>query len=289
MKKSKRSMWVACWALPVLCAMALGCGGSTESDYADRMATEHAGDRPVPSGAASVEPAAAIEEQTVEYATVDGQPVQGFLARPAGAEGGGPAIIVIQEWWGLNDNIRAMARRLAGEGYTALAVDLYQGQVAEDPERARELMSQSMEREPQLEDNLRQAYDYLVRETGATKVASIGWCFGGGWSLRTALMLRKNIAACVVYYGHLPTDKETLSALGSPLIGFFGAEDGGIPVDTVHAFEQTLGELGKDAEIHIYPGADHAFANPSGTRYNAEAAEDAWNKTLVFLNDHLRS
>jgi len=263
------------------------CGASGDGDYADRMAAEHAGDRPVASGAASVEPAGAVETETVEYATVDDRVVSGFLARPAGAERGGPAVIVIQEWWGLNDNVRAMARRLAGEGYTALAVDLYAGQVAEDPQRARELMMDAMGREGELEENLRQAYRYLSEARGATRIGTIGWCFGGGWSLRTALLYPNDIAATVIYYGRLVTDREQLATLRMPILGFFGAEDRGIPVESVREFEAALEQLGKHAEIHVYEGADHAFANPSGTHYNAEAAEDAWSRTIAFLAENL--
>jgi carboxymethylenebutenolidase len=264
------------------------CGGGN-NDYADRMATEHEGDRPVASGAASVEPTGEIEEQVVEYATVGGKPVAGFLARPAGAPQGAPAIIVIQEWWGLNDNIRSMARRLAGEGYVALAVDLYEGNVADTPERARELMMASMEREDALEDNLRQAYAYLDGELGSTRIGSIGWCFGGGWSLRTALLFPEDLDAAVIYYGRSITDRDRLASLQVPLLGIFGAEDQGIPLEGVREFESVLKDLGKDAEIHVYDGADHAFANPSGTRFNAEAAEDAWAKTLAFLKINLGS
>lgn len=287
MSNSRQTTLAGLCSVLVLCGLSLGCGGSEEQGYADRMAAEHAGDVPVPSGAASTEPAGGVAEETVEYATIDGRPVRGFLAQPTGGAGDGPALIVIHEWWGLNDNIRAMARRLAGEGYTALAVDLYRGDVAEDPERARELMSAAMKGEAELEDNLRQAFAYLSDDLEASPVGTIGWCFGGGWSLRTALMLPEGISATVVYYGRLPTDKQSLATLQAPVLGIFGAEDGGIPVESVHAFEQALGELGKDAQIHIYPGADHAFANPSGTRYNAGAAEDAWDKTLAFLKRHL--
>jgi carboxymethylenebutenolidase len=148
-------------------------------------------------------------------------------------------------------------------------------------------MSASMEREAELEDNLRQAYAFLTEEAGAPRVGVIGWCFGGGWSLRTALMLPGEIDAAVIYYGRLITDREQLKALDAPLLGIFGAEDGGIPIDGVKEFETALNELGKDSQILIYDGAEHAFANPSGTRYDAEAAEDAWAETLAFLEEHL--
>lgn len=267
------------------CARSNDDGGQTAQ--ADRMAVQHADDRPVSSGAATAQPASAVDESTAAYATVGGKAVQGFLARPRGGGAGAPGIIVIHEWWGLNDNIRSMARRFAGEGYAALAVDLYEGQVASDPARARELMSASTEREAELEDNLRQAQRFLKAQ-GAPRVGVIGWCFGGGWALRTALAIPDGIDAAVIYYGQLVTEPERLAALRAPVLGIFGGVDEGIPVDSVLTFERVLKELGREVEIHIYDGAGHAFANPSGTHYVPEAAEDAWAKTLTFLARHLR-
>jgi len=219
----------------------------------------------------------------VQYATVDGRPVTGYLARSAVARGPRPALIVIHEWWGLNDNIRAMTRRLAGEGYLALAVDLYGGQVAADRDTAFKLMTAANERPAAAEDNLRQAYAYLTGELGAPAVGSIGWCFGGGWSLNTALLLPGQLDAAVIYYGHLVTEKQRLATLDMPVLGLFGEQDQGIPLDSVRAFEGGLKELGKDAKIVVYPGADHAFANPSGHNYQPETAEKAWLETVAFL------
>jgi carboxymethylenebutenolidase len=287
MRRTTSGLVLSIAGLAVILAVSCGGGTSEGDDYAGRMAEEHAGDRPVASGAAAEEPALSIEERDVIYATVDGREVRGFFARPAGPWHGGPALIVIHEWWGLNDNVRSMARRLAGEGYAALAVDLYEGEVAEDPARARELMTASMGREGDLEENLRQAEAWLENEAGATSVGTIGWCFGGGWSLRAALLMPGKIDATVIYYGRLVTDPEQLAALETPILGIFGAEDEGIPLEGVREFERVLGELGKPVEIHVYEGAGHAFANPSGTRYVPEAAEDAWSQTLSFFSRHL--
>ena len=271
----------------VLVIALLGCS-ARQDDYTERMTAEHEGDTPVASAAVGAEPASAVVDENVTYAEVEGRPVVGFLARPVRDADGAPGIIVIHEWWGLNDNIRSMARQLAGLGYNALAVDLYRGEVAEDSDGARALMSGTMERESELEINLREAYRYLNDELGAPAVGTIGWCFGGGWSLRTALLLPDEVDATVIYYGRLVTERDRLEPLRVPILGIFGAEDQGIPVDTVHEFESTLRELGKSASVHIYEGANHAFANPSGTRYNAEAAEDAWSRTTAFFAEHLQ-
>jgi carboxymethylenebutenolidase len=138
-----------------------------------------------------------------------------------------------------------------------------------------------------LEENLRQAHAYLEGTLGAPRVGTIGWCFGGGWSLATALLLPDKIDATVIYYGRLVTDPEKLRPLAMPILGHFGSLDQGIPVAGVRAFEKALKDLGKEVEIHVYEGADHAFANPSGGRYQAEAATDAWGKTVAFFARHL--
>jgi carboxymethylenebutenolidase len=266
-------------------------GTTTDDDYAERMAEQHAGEEPVPAFAGNDERYREVEVATeeVEYATVDGRAITGYLAMPEGAEerpdAALPGLIVIHEWWGLNDNVETMARLFAHHGYVALAVDLY-GERAESPERARELMGEVDE--AQAEENLRQAYRYLVEEHNAPRVGVVGWCFGGGWSLRTALALPEEIDATVVYYGRLIEDRDRLATLDMPILGIFGAEDQGIPVAGVRRFESTLEDLGKDVEIQVYEGAGHAFANPSGERYQPEAARDAWQRTLEFLESHLK-
>lgn len=258
-----------------------------EPSHTDRMAAEHEGDHPAPGAAGDLaEPAGEVDTERVTYATVGGREVTGYLARPAGAAGGRPGVIVIHEWWGLNDNVETMARMLAHQGYAALAVDLYGGESAETPENARALMQRTMDDPEPAKENLRQAHAYLTGELGAPATGVIGWCFGGGWSLQTALMIPE-LDAAVMYYGRVVTDPEELRALDTPLLGIFGAEDEGIPVDQVREMEAALGELGKDATIHVYEGAGHAFANPSGTRYQPEAAKDAWETTVAFFDQHL--
>ncbi len=260
-----------------------------EEDITDRMADEHEGDEPTPTGAVDGEPAQPVEGREVEYAEVDGRTVTGYMASPKEeADEPRPGLIVIQEWWGLNDNIRAMTRRLAGQGYQALAVDLYKGEVAETPKKARSLMKTAMQNKERLRTNLSQAYQYLDQETEAPKIGVIGWCFGGGWSLQTALMMPDKIDATVIYYGELVTNKSKLEPLQMPIVGFFGSEDNAIPTDKVEEFESALTDLDKNASIHIYEGAGHAFSNPSGERYEPEAAQDAWQKTTDFLSKHLQ-
>ncbi len=272
--------------LPML-LLAACQSNSGEGDYAVDMRDQHDGDTPTATGATDGADAEGVTTERVQYATVDGAAVTGYLARPDSAASDTPGVIVIQEWWGLNENIEAMARRLAAEGYTALAVDLYGGEVATTPDEAMSLMQSAMGQEAALTDNVRQAYDYLTTEAGATRVGVIGWCFGGMWSLRTALALPDAIDATVIYYGRPVTDADQLRTLSMPVLAFFGGADDSIPQDTVEAFDQALTDAGVAHEVEVYPGAAHAFANPSGQAYDAEAADDAWARTLVFFNEHL--
>lgn len=258
-----------------------------DDDLVARMAREHAQDSPVASPAAEVDPAASVMSSVVSYARLGKTDVKGHFARPTG-DGPFQGVIVIHEWWGLNDNIKWMADRFAGEGYLALAVDLYEGEVATDREGAMNLMRGSTSQTDRLKENLRQARKFLA-DAGATRVGSVGWCFGGGWSLQAGLALGDDLDAVVIYYGRVSSDPAELAPLSAPVLGLFGEADTGIPVDGVRAFERALGDLGKPVTIQVYPGAGHAFANPSGTRYDEEAADDAWSRTLAFFANHLGS
>jgi carboxymethylenebutenolidase len=247
-----------------------------------RMAQEHQHDKPTPSPAAMQEPARPVTAEEVTYGEAGGKPLHGYVARPQAAQGALPSLIVIHEWWGLNDNIRAMTRRLAGEGYQALAVDLYGGAQADTPDAAMKLMNAVMEKPAAAQDNLKLAAAWLEGK-GAKKLGVIGWCFGGGWSLGTTLLMPGKIDGTVIYYGHLETDPAKLAAIKHPVLGLFGAEDKSIPVDSVRAFESALKKQGTPVEIKIYDGAGHAFANPSGGNYRPDAAKDAWQRTTAFL------
>ena len=120
------------------------------------------------------------------------------------------------------------------------------------------------------------------------KIGSIGWCFGGLWSLNTALVFPDTLDATVIYYGgNIETNKEKLAPLQMPILGIFGALDQNPSIELVKKFEASLKSLNKSVEIYIYEGANHAFANPSGKNYNPQAAEDAWQKTTTFLNKYL--
>ncbi len=280
----------------MLCAVA-ACGGPESGPGAEEqaaavenveaMAREHADDTAEPSEAVTAEPQRAVTAERLAYAEVDDEVVYGHFAFPADMIEPLPAIIMIHEWWGLNDNVRAMAEKLAAEGYIVLAVDLFGGEAATDPEAARQLMLRAVENRASVTSNIEQAYAFVSEIAGAPRVASLGWCFGGGWSLNTALLFPEDLDAAVIYYGQVTDDETRLSPLEVPILGLFGSEDRGIKVDSVRRFEAALERLGKNYEIHVYEGAGHAFANPSGNNFNAEYANDAWRKTLDFLRGHL--
>jgi carboxymethylenebutenolidase len=199
-----------------------------------------------------------------------------------------PAVVMIHEWWGLNDNIKDMANMLAKEGYVVLAVDLY-GEVATDPGRAMELSSSVRNNPEEAVANMQGAVNYLgsLENVNSSRIASLGWCFGGGQSLQLALNSEEHpLAATVIYYGNLVNATESLSKIKWPVLGIFGDQDQSIPVDSVMQFEQALNEIGITNEIYIYPGVGHAFANPSGDNYAPKETADAWKKTLVFLEKY---
>lgn len=258
------------------------------TDEVDAIAKEHSGDKPTPTPIAVAEPSVPVTGKAVTYATVNGEEVTGYLAQPEEAAANLPAVIAIHEWWGLNENIEAMARRIAGEGYTVLAVDLYSNEIATEPTAARDLLRSVMDNPGPAQDNLAQAAQFLKQEYGAPKLGVMGWCFGGNWSLRTGLLLQ-DLDAVVIYYGQLILAPEALDGIEAPILGFFGEADSSIPVEDVENFEKILNGLGKPAEIHLYPGVGHAFANPSGQNYDAAAAEDAWAKTTAFFKAQLGS
>jgi carboxymethylenebutenolidase len=283
-----RASWVlGCAAFLVACGTADDPAPAQLGTVA-ATAAEHEHDAPTPTPAAEAPPAVPVLEQELAYGEGARSNHVGYLAMPADAAEPLPGIIVIHEWWGLNDNIKAMTRRLAGEGYVALAVDLYGGATAETPEAAQALMSNLLTQPDAARNNLSQAYDYLEKYAFAPRIASVGWCLGGGWSLQTALLYPDALDAMVMYYGQVVADRSRLATLEMPILGFFGGEDASIPVREVQAFRATLMDLRKNAEVLIVPGADHAFANPSGGNYNEKAANDAWVTTLAFLERHLK-
>lgn len=227
----------------------------------------------------------AAEGKPVSYKSGD-ETVQGVLYAPPG-KGPSPALVVIHEYWGLNDWVKGQASKLADQGYVTLAVDLYRGKVASTPDVAHELMRGLPD--DRAKRDLHAAVEFLKSQPDVKKdrIASIGWCMGGGLSLDAALQ-EPDLAAAVINYGHLATDPEALKKINAPILGLFGGQDRGIAPDDVKKFELALKQLGKKVEIKIYPDAGHAFENPNNKDgYRAEDAADAWKRTVSFLAETL--
>lgn len=228
----------------------------------------------------------AATSKEVSYPSGD-ETVKGILYTPAG-KGPFPAIVVIHEWWGLNDWVKEQADKLADEGYAALAIDLYRGKVADNPASAHEIM-RGVPEDRALRD-LHAAVAFLQSQPNVKKdrVASIGWCMGGGYSLAVALQ-EPTLAATVINYGRLATDPTAIAKIHAAILGNFGGQDQGIPPDDVRKFQAALKQAGKSVDIKIYDDAGHAFENPNNKNgYRAQDAADAWQRTVNFLASTLK-
>lgn len=261
-----------------------GCGGS-ETDMgasSDASATTAqqatAADNPEGSDGAY----RSVDSETLPYAEVDDELVYGHFAFPSDMIEPLPAVIVVHDWWGLNDDTRAAANQLAAEGYMVLAVDLYGGETADRAEEARVKMISVVENPQLVEDNIRQALEF-VSFAGAPGKATLGWGFGGGWALNVATLFPEELDAAVIYYGQVITDEARLQAINAPVLGLFGERDRSVKLDTVRQFEAAMERLQKEFSIHVYPDNGHAFADPARGSYDAATTENAWQRTVEFL------
>lgn len=222
--------------------------------------------------------------QMVEF-SANGRICSGYLSLPD--SGQGPGVIVIQEWWGLVPHIKNVADRLAKEGFVALAPDLYHGQSTTSPDEAGKLMMAL--KIDETEQDLRGAVQYLIHHQATTtdKVGVVGFCMGGALALYAACE-NPQIAACVDFYGGHPNVKPRLENLQGAVLGLFAGNDTFVTPAAVRETEKKLKELGKNAEIHIYPNTEHAFFNDERPQvYNQEAADDAWRRVLEFYRTYL--
>jgi carboxymethylenebutenolidase len=262
----------------------------------NRTEPEHAGHDPAtgttPPAATGSNPAPAAPQASGANQPVTYGEASGFLAVPSGGPSGGDArkaaLIVIQEWWGVDDWIKEQNARFASKGYVALAPDLYRGRKATSPEEAHELM-RGMPEDRALAD-LEAAVDYLAArpDVDPNRIGVIGWCMGGGYALKLAAA-DPRVKATVVNYGSVLTDTAAITRINSQILGNFGGADRGIPAGDVKTFGANLTKYGKLGDIKIYDGAGHAFMNPHNKQgYDAAAAEDAWGRIDRFFERLLR-
>ncbi len=219
----------------------------------------------------------------VQYST-NGTTTSAYLATPA--SGKGPGVIVIQEWWGLVGHIKNVCDRFAAEGFTALAPDLYHGKTASEPDEAGKLfMALNV---GQAEKDLRGAASHVLAHSSTQKIGVVGFCMGGQLALFAAT-LNPSIGACVNFYGVHPNVKPDYSKLSGPVLGLFGEKDAHVTPQVARSVDQAIKAAGKSSEIHVYPGADHAFFNDERADvYNKAAADDAWRRTLALFRQQLK-
>lgn len=287
------------YVFAIAALLLIGCGGGEDgSSPAEEMAEGHEGDTPTATEAAR-EPAAPVDGKTVAYGEWDGNDASGYLAVPSNPDSvlrahsrdpssaHLPGLIVIHEWWGLNKNIRTTTRRLAGEGYRALAVDLYDDSTATTPEEAQALMSRVTDNQDRLMAHIQAADAYLRTEGNAPRVGVIGWCFGGGMTFQAVADRPTALDAAVVYYGSpAAVTGDVLGRMTTPVLAHFGRRDEVVSMDQVEAFRNRLTDGDVSVQIYEYD-AGHAFANPSGESYDRGAANTAWSRTTDFLEMHL--
>ena len=215
--------------------------------------------------------------------TADGKSADGYLAKPVGEERR-PALILIQEWWGLNAHIEDIAQRFAREGYIVTAVDLYDGKVTKDAGEAGKLMS-SLDPQQALA-KLGTTLAYLRNQPNVSAVGVTGFCMGGVYTLLTACNYQVDAAA--PFYG-MPDDLTVLQKLSCPVFFIGGEKDEWITVEKMNKLDAALKQYGKEGAVKIYAGADHAFFNDTRPEvYNAQDAADAWQSVLTFFAKHLR-
>ncbi|MCL4509759.1 MAG: dienelactone hydrolase family protein [Bacteroidetes bacterium] len=230
--------------------------------------------------------AAGIRTMIVRYPS-GSDTVSAYLAMPSSG-GKHPALIVIHEWWGLTDWIRENAREFARKGYVALAIDLYRGGLTSNPQEAYKLMM-SVPKERAVTD-LKSAFGYLstMDNVNSSQIGVIGWCMGGSYSFQAAVNLPK-LAACVIDYGKVDASKSSVDKIGCPVLCNFAEKDKTYTPDMAKEFTSAMKANGKQVELHIYPGVDHAFMNPNNTfGYNEAQSEIAWKNIYAFLDKHLK-
>lgn len=222
--------------------------------------------------------------ETITYPNGQGGEAMGYLVYPEGGSGL-PGIVVIQEWWGLNEHIRDVARRFANEGFAVVAPDLYGGVSTSEPDEAQKL-AMELDSAAAVQE-IRQAAQFLSEQeyVGSEQIGVVGFCLGGALALQAA-RASDLFGATVAFYGRTPPAEE-VSEIQSPVLGLYGAEDGGIPVEDVRAMEEALARADIPHEIQIYDGAGHAFFNDTRESFNESAAADAWPRTLAWFRTYL--
>jgi carboxymethylenebutenolidase len=225
-----------------------------------------------------------VTTQMVNFSS-KGHMTPGYLAKPGGA-GSFPGIVLIQEWWGLVPHIKDVAERFARQGFVALAPDLYHGKAASEPDEARKL-AMELDRDRAVQEIVAaQRYLESLDVVHPKKIGVVGWCMGGSLTIATATS-SPDLGAAVAFYG-APRDLGQIKNIRAPFLGLYAEHDHGITPETLHTLEQELKQHAIPHEIHVYPGTEHAFFNNTRPQiYKADAAADAWRRTLDWFKKYL--
>jgi len=277
-----------CATLVVL--LALGACSTDDASPAGDGSGSAAGAQSRPSAAA--EPSANgqprdVIAENLPYAEVNDELIYGYFAFPANMVEPLPAVLVVHDRWGLNDDVRASVERLAADGYIVLGVDLFAGQSAEDTSRARSLEIGVLEDRGRAQENIRQAIKFITDSSMPPSVSILGYGFGGGWALNAAIDQPDAFGAAISYYGQVPTEDAEINSLQVPFLGFFAESDRAVPIDSAREFSRKAEALRKDVEIRTFADVRRGFAETSAETFDAGASQAAWSHMLQFLDQRL--
>lgn len=230
-----------------------------------------------------------VAAEMMPYSEAEDGLIRGYFAYPASMVEPLPAVLLIHDWWGLDDVVRAQADALAEQGYVAFAVDLFHGKVASNTTEAAALSRRLLDETELAKANIAAAYRFVTDVAGSPKVAVLGWSMGGQWATQTPAFVDGEVAGVVSYYGQLDEQPDAIAGLSAPLLGLFAENDRSVAPAAVRAYRQAAEEAEKDVDLYIFPRVSSGFANPEDSRYDEAAASEAWQRTLSFLARTLRS
>lgn len=284
---SKRRLWVGARIVALFGFVLAGCG-TEEPAPTDAPAAS----APTVDPAATAPPRSEAREviaESLPYAEVGDELVYGHFAIPVDMIDPLPAVVLVHDWYGLDENMRSTAEQLAAEGYIVLAVDLFLGKSTESVTAARQLEIDVIENPKRAEENLEQAISFIRVSSGAPSIAIVGYGFGGGWAVRTAVNSPSSLSAAVSFYGQVINDEDALADANVPLLGIYLESDRAVTAKSAREFQEKLVALEKDTEFYFYDGVRRGFMDPGSDTYDRETAEQAWARMRTFLNARLDS
>ena len=274
--------------LAIFAALLAGCGAgpeepaATTAEPADTGAAETQKSQQAPSP----EQRAVVSER-LPYMELEDELVYGHFVFPSDMVEPLPAVILVHERWGLNESVRSAADSLAARGYIVFAVDLFTGETTDSPAKASTLVSAVVENHDAAIANIGNAYELVRNTAGAPRVGILGWGFGGKLSLDAAAALGDDLDAVVVYYGQVDSDEESLRPISAPVLAHFGLDDKRISAEVIENLDESMTRLRKNYEIKRYKGVGNSFADPASSKFDVDAADEAREATVEFLELHL--